>query len=52
MRDGRYLVGTASATYPTNRQASSARVRSLPTYGSARVQRQLILVRATRQIAN
>lgn len=38
MRDGRYLVGmgTASATYPTNRQASSARVRILSD-GSARV---------------
>ncbi len=32
MRDGRYLVGygVASATYPTNRQAATARARILP----------------------
>jgi xanthine dehydrogenase YagR molybdenum-binding subunit len=32
MRDGRYLVGygVATATYPTNRQAATARVRILP----------------------
>ena len=38
MRDGRYLIGmgTASATYPTNRMPSSARVRILAD-GSAQV---------------